>query len=440
MTKNKHVVIVGGGFGGLETAKRLYRSDVRITLVDRHNYHLFQPLLYQVATGGLSPANIATPLRSILRKQTNCRVVMAEVTDFDIDHHRITLADGELEYDILVVAAGATHSYFGKDEWAPLAPGLKTIDDATSIRKRIYLAFEAAEREPLAKVREELMTFVVVGGGPTGVELAGAISEIAVHTLRNDFRHIDPEDARILLVEAAPHVLAHYPDELCQRAEEKIRSLGIEVHTHTKVVDIAEDHVTLETAEGELTVATRTVLWGAGVQANPLGKKLAASCGVETDRAGRIAVNDRLRIEGHDDVYVIGDLATCLDEEGKPLPGLGAVAIQQGVHVAKTIDAQINGTTPSEPFQYKNRGTMATIGRAAAVAQIKGRQYCGYFAWLLWLFVHLLLIVQFQNRLLILLQWAWNYVTFNRSARIITGEQPILVKSRPKNDARTTTS
>ena len=437
-----HVVIIGGGFGGLETAQRLRKANARVTLVDRHNYHLFQPLLYQVATGGLSPANIATPLRSIVRKQANCEVMLAEVVDFDVDDRKVILRDGKIQYDYLVLAAGATHSYFGHDDWAKFAPGLKTITDAAEIRRRIYIAFEAAERESDPAIRKAMLTFVIVGGGPTGVELAGALSEIAKHTLRHDFRHIKPEEARIMIVEAAPHILAHYPEDLCKRAAEKIRGLGIEVHTHTKVTDITADTVHLSGPDGDSVVATETVLWGAGVQANSLGKKLASALQIETDRAGRLPVAGHLRIAGHNHIFAIGDVASCLGSDGKPLPGLAAVAIQQGAYVAdqittevaevaKTLDGQqiqsLARSATNEPFHYKDRGTMATIGRAAAVAQIGQRQFCGAFAWLLWLFVHLMLIVQFQNRLLILMQWAWSYVTFNRSNRIITGEQPVVI-------------
>ncbi|TWT98490.1 NAD(P)/FAD-dependent oxidoreductase [Stieleria varia] len=432
-----HVVIVGGGFGGLEVAKRLRKVDVSVTLVDRHNYHLFQPLLYQVATGGLSPANIATPLRSILRKNRNCEVLMAHVTDFDVEGKRLILSDGELRYDTLVVAAGSTHSYFGHDEWARYAPGLKTIGDAADIRRRIYTAFEAAERETDAELRKAFLTFVVVGGGPTGVELAGALSEIARHTLKNDFRRIDPTEARIMLVEAEQHILAHYPDDLCRRAADKVRSLGIEVHTNTKVTNVDDEHVYLQTNEESVVVATRTVLWGAGVRANPLGKKLAVACGVQTDRGGRVPVGETLQIDRHPDVFVVGDMAICLNSNGKPLPGLASVAVQQGGYVAKAIASLQQNSSISEPFVYRDKGTMATIGRAAAVAQIGGRQFVGLFAWLLWLFVHLMLIVQFQNRVLILIQWAWNYLTFNRSNRIILGEQPVLVPEVPSSTTAT---
>ncbi|GIX00973.1 MAG: NADH dehydrogenase [Pirellulaceae bacterium] len=377
--------------------------------------------------GGLSPSNIATPLRYIVRRQANCEVLLAEVQAIDVVAQKVVFADDELRYDELVVAAGATHSYFGHDEWEPNAPGLKTIADATKIRRRIYLAFEAAERESDLQTRQALMTFVVVGGGPTGVELAGALSEIAKHTLKHDFRHINPEDSRILIVEAAEHVLAHYPEELCNRAAEKIRSLGIEVRTHTKVTRITEDCVELSTADGEETIATRTVLWAAGVQASPLGRMLAEQCGVEPDRAGRVPVSRNLTVGNFDNVFAIGDIASCSDASGRPFPGLAPVAMQQGAYVAGSITAKVNGKAVNDPFRYKDRGTMATIGRAAAVAQVGKRQFCGFFAWLLWLVVHLMQIVQFQNRVLILFQWGWNYLTFNRSSRIITGEDHVVL-------------
>jgi NADH dehydrogenase len=431
----QHVVVVGGGFGGLETAKRLSGANVRVTLIDRQNYHLFQPLLYQVATGGLSPANIATPLRFILGRQKNCEVQMAEVTDFDLERNCVILADGELPFDTLVLSAGSTHSYFGRDDWEPLAPGLKTLTDAANVRRRIYKAFEAAEREPDPQVRAALMTFVVVGAGPTGVELAGALAEIAQYTLRNDFRHIDPEDARILLVEAGAKVLSNYPEELCERAASKIRQLGIEIHTHTKMVEVTESYVRLATADAETTVPTRTVLWAAGVRASSLGGKLAKACGIDTNRGGQIPVNQTLNIDGRDNIYVIGDIAAATDADGNRLPGLAAVAVQQGAYVAKAIARRSQGQPIKKPFRYKNKGTMATIGRAAAVAEIGKYQFSGLFAWLLWLFVHLMLIVQFQNRVLILLQWGWNYTTFNRSARLITGEDNAVLVNAAKKSA-----
>lgn len=422
-----HVVIIGGGFGGLETARNLRKSNVRVTLVDRHNYHLFQPLLYQVATGGLSPANIATPLRSIFRRQANCEVLMAEVQDFDLDHKRLILADGELGYDQLVVAAGATHSYFGHEEWASVAPGLKTLQDATAIRRKVFLAFEAAERERDPQIREQMMTFVVVGGGPTGIELAGALSEIARHTIRNDFRHIHPEDARIVVVEAAEHVLAHYPSGLCERAAGKVRELGIEIHTQTRVTQVTEEEVRLSSADGEQIIRTQTVLWAAGVHGSPLGSKLAKACGIETDRAGRVGVTNMMNVEGQDEIFVIGDLASCTDGNGVRMPGLAPVAIQQAQYVAKRILANISGAKTEQPFVYHDRGTMATIGRAKAVVKVGERESVGFIAWLMWLVVHLLQIVQFQSRLLILFQWTWNYLTFSRSARIITGDEPVIL-------------
>ena len=418
-----HIVIIGGGFAGLEVAKRLRKSKVRITLLDRHNYHLFQPLLYQVATGGLSPANIATPLRSILRKQKNVAVQMAEVTGFDITNKRVLLADGEVDFDTLVLAAGSTHSYFGRDEWQTHAPGLKTLGDATEIRRRVYLAFEAAEREINPAKREALLTFVVVGGGPTGVELAGALAEIARYTLKHDFRNIQSSQARILLVEAAPDVLGAFPEELRQRGAKKIADIGIEIRTDTKVTEITPEFVRLN----DEVVATRTVLWGAGVKANSLAQNLAQACGQEPDRSGRIPVTERLQIPDQEGVYALGDLAHLEDTNGNPLPGLASVAVQQGRYLAKSIKAQAKGKKPLPPFTYKDKGTMATIGRSRAVAKIGKRTFCGFFAWILWLFVHLMLIVQFQNRVLILLQWAWSYVTFNRSNRIISGEEALIM-------------
>ena len=412
----RRVVIIGGGFGGLETAQRLKRADVSVTLIDRQNYHLFQPLLYQVATGGLSPANIATPLRLIVRRQKNCEVIMEEVTGFDIAGSKVILDSGELPFDVLIVAAGATHSYFGNDQWEQFAPGLKTVPDALEIRRRVYVAFEEAERTRDLDLQCELMTMVVVGGGPTGVELAGALAEIADHTLKHEFRHIQPEKARIVIVEAAPHLLAHYPPELCERAQKKVRELGIEIRLHTKVTDLDSESVTLSGPDGEEQIRTRTVLWGAGVKASPLGTSLTSACGIDPERGGRIPVTPTLNVAGYDNVFAIGDIASCLGDDDKPLPGIAPVAMQQGKYVADAIMGKTTG-----PFSYVDRGTMATIGRAKAVAKIGKWEFCGLFAWLLWLFIHLLLIVQFQNRLLILLQWTWNYATFNRSARIITG-------------------
>ena len=420
--KVPRVVIVGGGFGGLEAARQLRKAAVQVTLIDRRNFHLFQPLLYQVATAGLSPANIATPLRYIVRHQRNCEVLLADVIGFDVSRKVVLLADGEVSYDTLILAAGASHSYFGRDDWAEFAPGLKTLEQATEIRRRILTAFEEAEREADFEQRRALLTFTVIGGGPTGVELAGAISEIARHTLAYDFRHINPADARVVLVEAGPRVLAQFPEELSQRGAKKIRDLGIELLTGHKVVDIQADRVSLLSAEGTIELRTRTVLWGAGVQANPLARKLADATGATCDNAGRISVQSDQSLAGHPELFVIGDISRALDAEGKPLPGLAPVAMQQGQYVARQIMARLQGNSPLPPFRYRNRGTMATIGRSAAVAQLGSWTFCGFLAWLMWLFVHLMLIVQFQNRLLVLMQWLWCYTTHNRSARLITGD------------------
>lgn len=423
------VVIVGGGFGGLEAARQLRKANVRVTLIDRRNFHLFQPLLYQVATAGLSPANIATPLRYIVRHQRNCEVLLAEVVGFDVARRVVLLADGEIPYDIVILAAGASHSYFGRDDWAEFAPGLKTLEQATEIRRRILTAFEEAERETDLEQRRALLTFTVIGGGPTGVELAGAISEIARHTLAHDFRHINPADARVVLVEAGPRVLAQFPEELSQRGAKRIRDLGIELLVGHKVTDIKADSVTLQSAEGTMELRARTVLWGAGVQANPLARKLAEATGAVCDNAGRIPVQNDQTIAGHPDLFVIGDISRSQDETGKLLPGLAPVAMQQGQYVARKIMARMRGESPQAPFRYSNRGTMATIGRSAAVAQLGNWTFCGFFAWLMWLFVHLMLIVQFQNRLLVLTQWLWCYATHNRSARLITGDTVESVKN-----------
>ncbi len=421
MTGAHRVVVVGGGFGGLYAAQSLKRAAVDITLVDRRNFHLFQPLLYQVATGGLSPANIAAPLRSILKRQRNARVLLAEATGLDAARRVVSLADGEVPYDSLIVAAGMANQYFGHDQWAPLAPGLKTIEDATEIRRRILTAFEQAERRGAAPDVAEWLTFVVIGGGPTGVELAGALAEIARDTLRREFRTINPAAAKIVLVDAADRILQSYPPELSEKAAESLRRLGVTVYCGVRVTQIAADAVELQRGGGSERVAARTVLWAAGVQASPLGRIVASATGTQTDRLGRVIVAPDLSIAGHPDVFVIGDLANFPHQGGQPLPGVAQVAMQQGRYVARLIEARLRGRT-LPPFRYKDLGNMATIGRAAAVAQIGSMQFSGYLAWLLWLFVHLIHIVEFQNRVLVLLQWAWNYITFNRAARLITGD------------------
>lgn len=414
------VVVVGGGFAGLTLVRALRDVPVDVTLVDRRNFHLFQPLLYQVATGALSPANIATPLRAILKRQRNVRVLLARATDFDVAGRRLLLEDGELPYDALVLATGVRHSYFGRPEWEASAPGLKTLEDATGIRARVLEAFEAAEREEDARDRREKLTFVVVGGGPTGVELAGALAEIARHTLRDEFRRIDPSAARILLVEGAARVLGTYAPSLSKRAEADLARLGVEVRTGTLVTGVRENGVTLRKEAAEEVVEARTVLWAAGVEGSPLGRRLAEAAGARTDSAGRVVVEPDLTLSGHPELFVVGDLALFGRKEGGPLPGVAPVAMQQGRHVARVLQARLGGRVGA-PFQYVDKGSMATIGRASAVAEIGGFAFGGYPAWLAWLFIHLLYIVQFGNRILILVQWAWSYLTWAKSARLITG-------------------
>lgn len=416
-----HVVIIGGGFGGLQTARRLKRAQCQVTLVDRRNHHIFQPLLYQVATGGLSAANIAQPLRRILSKQSNCETLMAEAVDFDIENKKVLLADGELDYDYLVVAAGAVSSYFGNDHFEEHAPGLKSIEDAEIIRTKTYVAFEAAERETDDKAREQWLNFVIVGGGPTGVELAGAISEIANQTLKHDFRRINPSDAKVILVEAGPRILGPFSESISQKAQNALEKMGVDVRTSTMVVDVAEDHVQLKQGDEVITVPTRTIVWGAGVQANKLGCKLAKACGVEPARGGRIPVTSRLNVQGHEQIFAIGDITSCMNQDGKPLPGLAATAMQQGDYLAKQIDAHLRGNPSTQDFQYVDKGSMATIGLKSAVAQFGKKEYDGFFAWLMWMTVHLFLLVQFQTRVLVFLQWTWNYFTMHRTSRLILG-------------------
>jgi NADH dehydrogenase len=414
------VVIVGGGFGGLHTVQALRRAPLDITLVDRTNYHLFQPLLYQVATGSLSPANIASPLRSVLSRQQNLTVLQARVVGFDLDAHRVLLDEADsLPFDSLVVAAGATHSYFGRDEWAPLAPGLKTIEDATRLRADILSAFERAERTNDPVERERLLTFVVVGGGPTGVELAGALSELSRHALKHDFRRIESWQAKIHLIDAGDRVLSNFDESLSASALESLNRLGVCVRTGQRVTAITPTEVTVDTDGPSESIATETVLWAAGVQASPLAKLLAEAAGATADRAGRVAVTPTLHLAGRPNVFAIGDMASCAGDDGKPLPGVAPVAIQQGQHVARTITGRLNGKA-DRPFKYRDYGSMATIGRSAAVAELGGFRFKGYFAWLIWLFIHLMQLVSFQNRLLVLMQWAWNYTTRTRSARLIT--------------------
>jgi NADH dehydrogenase len=418
------VVIIGGGFGGLSAALRLKRTPVQVTLVDRRNYHLFQPLLYQVATGSLSPANIAEPLRNILKKQKNTRVLLAEATQIDPANRRVILSDGAIDYDTLVVATGSSHQYFGHDEWQKFAPGLKTVEDATAMRRRILLAFEAAEREPDPAKRRAWMTFVIVGGGATGAELAGALGEIANDTLRHNFRGIDPTQASILLVEGAERVLPPYPPRLSEAARRMLIHLGVTIRTGAVVTDIEDRSVTIRAGERSEKIPTRTVLWAAGVLGSPLGRCLFEQAGAPLDKAGRVIVEPDLSVPGHPEIFVIGDLASYLHQTGQPLPGVAQPAIQEGKYVAEVIARRLRADE-TRPFHYFDKGNMATIGRGAAVADLRGLEVAGLPAWLLWIFIHLLYIVQFQNRLLIMLQWAWLYISFDRSARLITGENPL---------------
>lgn len=419
-TRRHHVVAVGGGFGGLALVRSLRRAPVRITLLDRRNFHLFQPLLYQVATGSLSPANIAAPLRMVLKRQKNVRVLLGEATGFDVKRRKVFLRSGDLEYDTLVLATGAGHDYFGNDHWEELAPGLKTIEDATEIRARVLLAFEEAEREEEARKRKGLLTFVVIGAGPTGVELAGALAEIARDTVQSEFRRIDPTAARIILLDAADRVLGSYPPDLSAKAGRALEKLGVTVRTGAMVKQVEPESVTIRTDEGEERIAAHTVLWAAGVKASPLGKAIAMETGAELDRAGRVVVRPNLTVMDHPEIFVIGDLACFRPPGEEPLPGVAPVAMQQGKYAADLIRARIEKKTDLPPFRYEDKGSMATIGRKEAVAMVKDLRISGFPAWILWLFVHLISMVEFQNRVLVLLQWSWNYFTRNRAARLIT--------------------
>ncbi|WP_144995488.1 NAD(P)/FAD-dependent oxidoreductase [Polystyrenella longa] len=420
------VVVVGGGFGGLFAARSLKKVYVDVTLIDRRNFHLFQPLLYQVATGALSPANIAAPLRSILERQKNTRIILDEVVDFDVESREVITAEGRVPYDTLIVAAGSQQSYFGQDHWEEFAPGLKSIEDATSIRHRILYAFEAAEKEPDPVKREAWLTFVVVGAGPTGCEMAGAIAEIAHHTLKQEFRTINPADAKLIIVEAAADPLSMYPADLIAKARKSLEKRDIQVRTNTKVVDVEHDYVEVQPVDGSADperIDCHTVIWAAGVKASPLGEMLSIQTAVPLTRGGKVEVQQDLTIPGHPEIFVVGDMAQVLNRDGKPLPGLAPVAMQQGNYVANVIRNRVNEKPVPAPFTYKDRGSMATIGRASAIAQIGRWKLSGFFAWILWLFVHIMQIVQFENRLLVLVQWSWHYLTFNRSARLITGTE-----------------
>lgn len=411
ITGKPQIIIVGAGFGGLEAAKTLACKDVRLTVIDRTNYHLFQPLLYQVATAALSPADIAAPIRAILSACRNVEVLLAEVESVDIEAKKVKTTDRAFDYDFLILATGARHSYFGHDEWEKLAPGLKSLEDAVELRRRILLAFEFAEKTTDEAARKAAMNFVIIGGGPTGVEMAGAIAEISRYTLAKDFRHIDPSQARVILIEGAPRLLAAYPEDLSESARKQLVELGVEVLTNTRATNLTEAGVQLD---GEF-IPCRVKIWAAGNNASFVGNTLGAS----VDRVGRVIVNDDLTIAGHPEVQVIGDLANFSDQNGEPLPGVSPVAMQQGRQAARNVLRMVRGKNPLK-FHYFDKGSMATIGRNKAVADLKFFHLSGLPAWLAWLFVHIIFLVGFRNRVLVFIQWAWAYLTFDKGARLIT--------------------
>lgn len=420
-----HVVIVGGGFGGLYAAKALGKANVKVTLIDKRNFHLFQPLLYQVATGGLSAGDISSPLRSVLSKQKNVRVLMGEVTGIAPEEKSIRLKNGEtVGYDSLIMATGSSHHYFGKDEWSDIAPGMKTIEDALEVRRRIFLAFEAAEQETDPARREALLTFFIVGGGPTGVELAGALAELAYETLSEDFRSINPGETKVVLLEGMDRVLPPYPGDLSVAAKKSLEKLGVEVRTNTLVTNIEGDTVTLKNGDLEEKVQAFTVLWAAGIKASPMGKAIAEQTGAELDRIGRVIVEPDLSVPGCPDVFIAGDLAHYAHQGEKPLPGTAATAMQQGEYLANTIQRRL-ANKAVKPFEYKDNGSLAVIGRNEAVADLGFAKLSGFPAWIIWIFVHIYYLIEFDNKLLVMLQWGWHYFTSQRGARLITGDASI---------------
>ena len=410
------VVIIGGGFGGLHVAKALRKVRAQVTIIDRSNHHLFQPLLYQVATAGLSPADIASPIRVVMRKNRNAEVLMGNVVDVDTEGKKVILETGVVvPYDYLVVATGATHSYFGNPHWEQFAPGLKSIADATAIRQKILLAFETAEIEQDPDRKKALLTMIVVGGGPTGVEMAGSIAEMSRLALTGDFKHFDPSRTRILLIEAGQRILAQFPDELAEKAHKELERLGVEVRTGSRVEEIDGEGVIVS---GE-RIKAKTVLWAAGVKASPAGEWLKT----ETDKAGRVIVNGDMSVKGRREIFVIGDTATAMDENGKPFPGVAPVAIQQGKYVGKVLKERLSGDNITEPFHYFDKGNLATIGRAFAILQFRKFKLAGSLAWLIWIFVHIMYLVEFRNRVAVFLEWLWAYVTYQRGVRLIVGEE-----------------
>jgi NADH dehydrogenase len=419
-----HVVIVGGGFGGLYTAKTLANANVKITLIDKRNFHLFQPLLYQVATGTLSPADISSPLRSVLRKSQNTQVLLGEVKDIDPKGQKVILDDQVVTYDTLVVATGANHSYFGKDNWKDIAPGLKTVEDAIEIRRRIFSAFEAAERATDPEIRRALLTFVIVGAGPTGVELAGAIAELAYKTLKEDFRNIDTAETKILLLQGGDRILPHIAPELSQVAQESLEKLGVIIQTNTRVTNIENDTVTFKQAGEIEQIPSKTILWAAGVKASTMGQILAERTGVECDHAGRVIVEPDLTVRDYKNIFVVGDLGNFSHQTGKPLPGVAPVAKQQGEYVARLIRRRLKGRTRKLPeFHYNDVGSLAMIGQNLAVVDLGFIKLQGFLAWIFWLVVHIYFLIEFDTKIVVVFQWAWNYITRNRRSRLITGRE-----------------
>ncbi|NHC36650.1 NAD(P)/FAD-dependent oxidoreductase [Scytonema millei] len=419
------VVIVGGGFAGLYAAKALGKSGFDVTLVDKRNFHLFQPLLYQVATGTLSPADISSPLRAILNRQKNTRVLMGEVIDLDPQQQKIILRNGELAYDSLIVATGVSHHYFGNDNWAEVAPGLKTVEDALEMRRRIFLAFEAAEKETDPEKRRAWLTFAIAGGGPTGVELAGAIAELAYSTLKRDFRNIDTKETQILLIEGMDRILPPYDPKLSTQAAHSLERLGVTIKTKTLVTNVTEDAVTIRQGENIESIPTRTVLWAAGVKASSMGEAIAQRTGAQLDRAGRVIVEPDLSLANYSNIFIIGDLANYSHQDDKPLPGVAPVAMQEGQYVAELIQRRLQGQAVI-PFRYVDIASLAVIGRNAAVVDLRFVKFSGIFAWLIWLFVHIYYLIEFDNKLVVIFQWGWNYFTRKRGARLITGEESLL--------------
>jgi NADH:quinone reductase (non-electrogenic) len=425
MSERWKVVIIGGGFGGLSAAQHLHSNLVDVTLIDRRNYHLFQPLLYQVATGSLSAGEVASPLRGVLNRQKNTRVWLGNVVDIDPDSKRVFLADGAIvPYDSLIVAAGSQTSYFGHNDWQEWAPGMKSVEEATAIRHKILYAFEVAERLSDPVQRRAWLTFVIVGAGPTGVELSGAIAEIARQTLKNDFRSIHPEEAQIILLDGAPRVLMPFPEDLAEKANRTLAKLGVEVRCGAMVKNVDKDGLTIDSGGRTDSIAAKTVVWAGGITPSPLGKIVASHTKAETDKGGRVKVKPDLTIPSYPDIYVVGDLASAMDKKGKPLPGVAQVAMQGGTYAAKAILRKVKNQPELPPFNYFDKGTLAVIGRWAAVADVFGVHISGFLAWLVWAFIHVTYLVSFQSRILVFVQWAIQDLTFSRGARLITGAAP----------------